>query len=260
MSHVTRPRICTSCFREVDRPGRAIKCSLCVSIKSSKAKAVYGRTCNWCGKTFTGKSRKYCDAFCRNTANTAAKLEKAGELVPKEKLCVNCGTVKPAYMFNIDRTKRDGLSSSGCRECTAAKHKEWRIKPENATKIRAANLMRAYGLSIEEYDHLVSFQGGCALCGKNPVDGERRLAVDHDHVTGAIRAACCFKCNRNVIGTLSLEDVSKLYKYFTDPPADKAFGERRFVPKGMEKGTQKSKRKKVPSGRTTKGVVQRKET
>ena len=48
---------------------------------------------------------------------------------------------------------------------------------------------------------MLSGQGGlCAICGQPPKpDGVRaagRLHVDHDHVTGAVRALLCNECNR----------------------------------------------------------------
>src|SRR5438445_9289465 len=50
-------------------------------------------------------------------------------------------------------------------------------------------------LSKEEYDAMSEYQRGvCAICGKEPTDGER-LAVDHDHATGRVRGLLCRGCN-----------------------------------------------------------------
>jgi hypothetical protein len=72
----------------------------------------------------------------------------------------------------------------------------WRdAHPKEArARERAANLKRLYGLTPEAYDSLLSSQSGlCAICRRPP--GKRRLAVDHDHTTGAVRALLCHACN-----------------------------------------------------------------
>ena len=53
------------------------------------------------------------------------------------------------------------------------------------------------GLTLEEYDQLLSSQGGvCAICKTPPKPGGRRLNVDHDHKTGKVRGLLCHRCNR----------------------------------------------------------------
>lgn len=52
-----------------------------------------------------------------------------------------------------------------------------------------------YGLTQEEYEFMWLTQGGsCAICGKEDSSG-KKLAVDHNHKTGAIRGLVCSKCN-----------------------------------------------------------------
>ena len=56
---------------------------------------------------------------------------------------------------------------------------------------RAAQL----GVTPADYDRLLAAQGGhCALCPNTPKS--RRLHVDHDHRTGAVRGLLCYRCNR----------------------------------------------------------------
>lgn len=56
---------------------------------------------------------------------------------------------------------------------------------------------RAKGLGVTdaEYAAMLARQGGgCAICGTTPKT--RRLNVDHDHRTGAVRGLLCHRCNR----------------------------------------------------------------
>jgi len=42
---------------------------------------------------------------------------------------------------------------------------------------------------------LKSQNGNCAICGIDQPSNGRRLAVDHDHETGKVRALLCGNCN-----------------------------------------------------------------
>lgn len=59
----------------------------------------------------------------------------------------------------------------------------------------AENFKARYGITVEEYNEKSAAQEHrCAICGSRCVTG-RRLAVDHCHVTGAIRGLLCANCN-----------------------------------------------------------------
>ena len=52
-----------------------------------------------------------------------------------------------------------------------------------------------YGLAEGEYDRLYRLQSGvCAIC-KRATGATRKLSVDHDHSTGAVRGLLCRPCN-----------------------------------------------------------------
>ena len=58
--------------------------------------------------------------------------------------------------------------------------------------------LRSYGLTPESYDAMFKSQSGaCAICRGQNLNGER-LAVDHDHKTGTVRALLCQKCNKGI--------------------------------------------------------------
>lgn len=122
-------------------------------------------------------------------------------------------------------------------ELARAKNKDWRDR--NALKLRAIRkskaeklnatareryrsdpekqhdrmLQRAFGISSSEYKKMIDSQHGlCAMCCRPEtvvVHGKiKRLAVDHNHATGRIRALLCFRCNL-MIG-YAKEDISIL--------------------------------------------------
>ena len=70
-----------------------------------------------------------------------------------------------------------------------------------------------YGLTPAGYDALLEEQhGGCALCGatdsgRNKDGSPRRLNVDHNHETGAVRGLLCRHCNI-LVGYLEKSDVA----------------------------------------------------
>jgi hypothetical protein len=57
-----------------------------------------------------------------------------------------------------------------------------------------SHIRRVYGLDPATYETIRAQQGGkCAICR---MPDERRLHVDHDHATGAVRGLLCAVCNR----------------------------------------------------------------
>lgn len=64
----------------------------------------------------------------------------------------------------------------------------------DAESWRRSRYRLRYGITPEDYtDMFASQDGRCALC-RNP-ELNRRLAVDHDHETGKVRALLCSRCN-----------------------------------------------------------------
>lgn len=140
------------------------------------------------------------------------------------KTCAACGEQKTLDLFGINRQNKDGRYSY-CKPCALLKQREWRAKnieharerdnqrrraaymrdwrernkgnrPEHA----ALRIARTYGLSIEEYWKRLDDQNRCcAICGQREVWAQngktKRLSVDHDHETGAVRGFLCGRCN-----------------------------------------------------------------
>lgn len=113
------------------------------------------------------------------------------------KVCKRCRNEKPTSEFHKDAAHKDGLHN-WCKDCEKAYHKQRRSNPGIRDKDRAGSsnrqLKKLYGISLDEYERLLEKQNGvCAVCGKPP--NGRRLHVDHDHRTGAVRGLLCSGCN-----------------------------------------------------------------
>lgn len=77
------------------------------------------------------------------------------------------------------------------------------------------NRMRQqFGITLADYEQMRIDQADlCKLCGRHERTRQRRLAVDHCHVTGKIRGLLCHHCNTG-LGNF-MDDVSLLRKAIT---------------------------------------------
>jgi hypothetical protein len=145
------------------------------------------------------------------------------------KRCSKCGVWRPLAEYYPAKGTRDGRRGD-CKPCfkeraalryranpepAKQRAREWAAKNPDRVRARMAAdkasgrkqrrdrksyIWRAYGISEAEYDQFLAF-GRCAICGTVP-SGKARLHLDHDHQTGAIRGALCFRCN-NALGDFS---------------------------------------------------------
>lgn len=96
---------------------------------------------------------------------------------------------------------------------------------------RDERLRRLFSLTSADYDAIVAAQGGgCAICGLLPkresANGRVwRLNVDHDHATGLVRGALCWRHNK-ALGAFrdNVEHLKAAILYLEDPPATRALG------------------------------------
>ena len=73
----------------------------------------------------------------------------------------------------------------------------------------------------KHYEYLLEFQdsgGCCAICGKPPREGGRRLAIDSDHKTESLRGLLCGNCNRRLKFYLTVEWLRDAANYLESPP------------------------------------------
>lgn len=83
----------------------------------------------------------------------------------------------------------------------------YRAMQKHKDKRRDTILKQTFGISLEDYNIMLSNQGGvCFIC--HDIDPVRSLAVDHCHTTGKIRGLLCRDCNQG-IGKFA-DDITRL--------------------------------------------------
>ena len=88
------------------------------------------------------------------------------------------------------------------------------IFPFTREEIALANhVWKNYGLKPDDYISMLENQNYvCAICGG--IDKNKRLAVDHCHVTGKVRGLLCSPCNLG-LGSFrdSIYNIKNAFKY-----------------------------------------------
>lgn len=135
------------------------------------------------GKRGTGLSGTYEGKACKH-GHTARYKNGGG--------CIQCMKDAAAHRWRNDPNFRD-------------RKKMQAHTPQGKAASRENQYRRLYGITIVDYEKMQSDQGhACALCGTNSPGGSSgRFHIDHDHITGLIRALLCYKCN---IGLGSFDD------------------------------------------------------
>lgn len=122
------------------------------------------------------------------------KCSRCKAELPPERKCNYCKSCKREY----DHERLE-------RQATEAGKPPPRRNRERALQIgmsssdphymRAYRLQYTYGITLADYRRMLHWQGGkCAICRRSPPKG-KRLYVDHDHATGAVRGLLCNGCN-----------------------------------------------------------------
>lgn len=160
----------------------------------------------------------------------------SSRLSPSHQKCRRCKEIKeieefaPSLVFKNGRESRCGpCVREASREAYAAKDprrqrlKRARDKYRSTEHGQIAQLdylfRRKYGITAADYFAMLSAQGGnCALC-LLPPETKRRLAVDHDHITGKVRGLLCTKCNSALERFDSVpEFFQRASAYLNSPP------------------------------------------
>ena len=172
--------------------------------------------------------------------------------MPSSEKCELRSYCHNGHLFDAPNTylTKDPKPYRQCRQCARDRKARYRAEDEarvlkigvesmarrrarNPTRFddnrRSATLKFHYGLTVHQYDQMLIDQGGlCAICRRPEHaklrDGRtKRLAVDHDHHTGAIRGLLCSACNR-ALGYFDddISNLSKAAEYLTKPAANAA--------------------------------------
>jgi len=100
-------------------------------------------------------------------------------------LCQKCYNKRQQENPEFRKKRNARERERGKRPDVKQRKREWQAKHHLTTRNH---------ISLHVYNSLLLAQNGvCAICtGSN---GRRRLAVDHDHRTGAVRGLLCSQCN-----------------------------------------------------------------
>ena len=134
--------------------------------------------------------------------------------MPKTKVCYNCEKRKAVSKFYACSQRKDGLNS-WCKECSSARHKQWRKDNWAHDLIQHgtwyANRVghKAPKVSIAELDAARKAHNGlCDVCEK-----PRKLVLEHCHATGAFRGFVCIHCNGYVLPIFEGPLKAKVERY-----------------------------------------------
>jgi Recombination endonuclease VII len=111
----------------------------------------------------------------------------------------NCARMRAARLLNPEKAREQSRAYYRKHHVArrAAIQKKYRENPDLAW----ASKLKRYGLDVVLYEKLLNDQGGvCAVCRTNKTAhaGSKRLAVDHDHLTGKVRGLLCGRCNKTI--------------------------------------------------------------
>lgn len=195
---------------------------LCRDRRAGDTMSVAPKLCIDCGVRAKDLPRHRCGWCQLRRQPTHFQAEAASKrlaMVPE------AARMKRSQKAIIDSTPVGFAFCAGCQSFLLADHfgkNQTQCRGCMNAKSHSSTLEKTYGITAEDYERLLAFQGGaCAICGRKP-SGTKRLAVDHDHQTGAVRGLLCAGdngCNR---GIGAFHDEARMvwtaYVYLLTPP------------------------------------------
>lgn len=120
--------------------------------------------------------KSWCIACCKEVAKSAASR------VAKRK-------------YYLSQKGKDAIARSVARR--ADKRKAYSARPDIQERRRNLAYLRKFGITVQDYERMLSEQGGgCSICRSTTAGGRgQRFHVDHCHETGTVRGLLCHSCN-----------------------------------------------------------------
>lgn len=110
----------------------------------------------------------------------------------------------------INRKKREEYQKD--KDKIRKRNDNWRNN--NKDKFRNCQLVRKFGISIDDYNDMLKEQNyRCKICNTHEDELTLKLAVDHNHLTGKVRGLLCGNCNV-AIGMLKDSEILLLKAIF----------------------------------------------
>lgn len=152
------------------------------------------RKCAWCPGLISPERNaraRFCSDGCSGKWRTDQdRLQRLQARKAARKLCDVCQKPIP-----LERKYALNYCSYKCK--TSARSSS---KPGYRRHQFASNIRIKYGLTVEEYAHLLNDSDQrCAICGTPEWGGRGGMPhIDHCHATGRVRNLLCDKCNRGL--------------------------------------------------------------
>ncbi len=130
----------------------------------------------------------------------------------KTRHCHKCNKDKKLQDFAVDKSNKLGRAYR-CKFCCNKIRRIWRQHPDNKKKAQNYNLLKKYGITVEQQEAMLKAQKGkCAVCGTRQPGGKYdKWQTDHKHAKkGKVRGLLCYACN-SALGLLK-DSVKVLQK------------------------------------------------
>ena len=167
-------RQCVSCEEEKTQEGFVRNRTICKTCFESPV-----RKCRSCGRDKPSEDflQQRCDLRCKECRNAAA---------------LDWQAQNPERVKEIQ--KKHHSTPEFRAKANLSKEEQYARDSKIRNKAIERNLLRIFGLTIEEYELKKREQGGrCASCG---CGGE--LVLDHNHATNQVREFLCSGCNTGI--------------------------------------------------------------
>lgn len=230
-------------------------CSTCGTLKSINdfhrdisKKDGYRNNCKKCS-IFNRDYHQQLETILEKTCNKCRQIKPLEKFIKDKRtplgygmICLDCSQTKQCRKCwqskNVQEFYHSNRSGDGfayrCKECVHEDKREAYKKDSSVTLHRQSfdrfkkgtregtrerMLLKNYGMTLEDYEKLLSEQDNCCkICGAKEGElGRQYLAIDHNHETNEVRGLLCDLCNRG-LGFFRDDKtiISKALQYLSD--------------------------------------------